>query len=95
VYAWVPTGLSENGAEGWKVYPNPAKDFIVVEAFMPVTSRSVSVNLYNLDGRIVGNWSMRQDKLVIPTAPLTGGVYFLEISASEGMKQKVLIRIGY
>ncbi|MBV6438620.1 MAG: T9SS C-terminal target domain-containing protein [Haliscomenobacteraceae bacterium CHB4] len=60
-----------------KVYPNSANDFIYVEA--PGYS-AATILLYNTQGKTVHRESFA-GRIVIPSASLPGGVYFLEMQA--------------
>jgi len=68
------------------VFPNPAKDFILVEVILPVNSKA-SVSLMNLQGRKVyeNQLSLQAglNTVSIPSANLSNGMYFYEIKIGK------------
>lgn len=86
------TGIDENIKESIKIYPNPATDFVEVEAG---NLKNVSVQLYSLLGQEV----QFQEQLPLANGVIrlyfkqqTKGIYTLKINTDKGsVVQKVLV----
>lgn len=64
-----------------KVYPNPA----TAKLFVELRDKSITnATLYNLNGQMVGNYSVNTDKLEINTANLPVGSYMLVLKGMSG-----------
>jgi len=61
-----------------KVYPNPAKDYIIVEYTLNSNSDDVSIDLYDISGKRIRSIKVdnTHDWLVVPLTDLPGGNYF-------------------
>lgn len=66
--------------EHWKVYPNPATQWL--QAQLPVGSR---LHLYDLQGRLLQQWLLESghERLTLPSLP--SGLYVLQLSSNEGV----------
>jgi hypothetical protein len=83
-----------NGNNGsFHVYPNPARDFIIVELFNEATEPA-TITLCNLLGEVVElGTQISSTKQRFSTAGLTSGVYFIESRQEKSMTVKrVLIQ---
>jgi hypothetical protein len=73
-------GSQENGE--WRIYPNPARDYIVIAEFIP-TYRDLTrnplntVQIYDITGKLTGNFAVRNSSIVIGNLP--AGVYFVKV----------------
>lgn len=89
----VPTAIDETlsiFSENIKLYPNPAKDFLLVE--LPICSDKTSVSLYNMNGRLVFQKDKVTYSLIIPTANNPKGMYVLVITSNtDCYTRKVLL----
>jgi len=84
--AMIPvSGLEENALQ-INVYPNPAKDRVVIEGI-----EAAEVNVYNALGQVVKTVRGTNE---IPVADLPQGVYLLRITDAEGKvyTNKIMIR---
>ena len=77
------TSVSENGEEGFKVYPNPANALMSVEA-----EGLQQVTIYNTMGQVVMMQRCSEDGVVINTSSLASGVYTISIKAVDGTVTK-------
>ena len=77
------TSVSENGEEGFKVYPNPANALMSVEA-----EGLEQVIICNVMGQIVYQQRCSEDGVVISTSDLSSGVYTVSIKAAQGIVTK-------
>jgi len=64
----------------WYIYPNPAKDFIMLEADMKV----VKIEIYNLLGKCVLAEECFIDKHIINIQALYSGNYYIKITSITG-----------
>ena len=82
-YAYVPlaTDASENSTS-FRVYPNPANDFLFVEAGAQ-TGNENAIELYDLSGRMLSSTILENDLSKVELTGLTPGFYFYRI-ISEG-----------
>ena len=81
---YVPDGVEENNAVSISVYPNPAHDYIIVEANND--SPVQNIQLYNIAGQLV----MTSNELEINVSALPKGVYFVTVFTEN---QKFVERI--
>ena len=77
------TSVSENGEEGFKVYPNPANALMSVEA-----EGLQQVTICNVMGQVVYQQRCSEDGVVISTSDLASGVYTISIKAAQGTVTK-------
>jgi len=70
--------LDEQRVNQLKVYPNPAKDYIIVEYTLNSNSDDVSIDLYDISGKRIRSIKVdnTHDWLVVPLTDLPGGNYF-------------------
>lgn len=94
----LPTSRTQNNPPEtiWKVYPNPAESYFVVEfpqsSFAPFT-----MNLVDTKGMLTASRTVEtidsQNTVVWNTARLNPGIYFLQILNKSGMiTKKIIIR---
>lgn len=64
-----------------KIYPNPAKDYFVVEYHLETTPKVGYIVFFNVHGKQVGSFSFtgKQNKIIIPTIGLHSGLYLVAI----------------
>jgi hypothetical protein len=75
--------------ESFKMYPNPAKEYVMIE--LPVMVASGVVKLYDNLGRVVRNQKITAVENTINTAGLTVGFYSVVIRTDYGNSIKTLI----
>lgn len=72
------TGIeSVAGVSNFTIYPNPAKDFIVV-----TTPNNERVTFFDSQGRMMQQEQLRKGNNRISVAPLPQGIYFLKRETS-------------
>ena len=80
------------GAFNLSVYPNPAEDYVIIQADQPLTT-DVVIALKDISGRIVPSVSYTVDayKISVSLAGLNPGIYFIALSGEMGFWQEKLI----
>lgn len=84
---WVKTSEINQPAEV-KTYPNPATDFIVVEA----NERIRKIELFDANGSLVINENPDQTKHILNTDKLPAGVYLAKIMTQKAVKTVKVIK---
>lgn len=84
---WVKTSEINQAAEV-KTYPNPATDFIVVEA----NERIRKIELFDANGSLVINENPGQTKHILNTDKLPAGVYLAKIMTQKAVKTVKVIK---
>ncbi|MGI9653191.1 T9SS type A sorting domain-containing protein [Chryseobacterium sp. RLHN22] len=80
----VTLNVSENVKENFKIYPNPASDFIVIE-----TKDSIKdINIYSISGQKVMNTQSKK----VNIQSLQQGVYLVEIKTDKSVTQHKIIK---
>ena len=77
------TGLNEMPVEKFKVYPNPAKDFINVNWAQTQNTEPISISIIDSEGRNVKNFSDITNNSSIYVEDLDSGFYILRSQTSE------------
>ncbi len=76
------------------VYPNPADDYVSVELDLAEVSDIVNVSIVNLEGKVVtttDRQNLQNGVIKLDVQNLNAGVYFANISTSEGTISKRII----
>ncbi len=68
--------------DGFSVYPNPAKDYVVISLDKNETISAVSI--FDAQGKLVWNQQKMQVNLFRPQLELTAGIYHLQVVSSSG-----------
>ena len=87
------TTLEHNSAEAFKVYPNPARDFIAVQ-LNPLISANQTVELIDTLGRVIASTQVVQGSTLcyFETDNLHNGIYFVRLPESKNpVSVKVII----
>ncbi len=75
----VVTNISENLFNNYfKIYPNPVKDFLVVEGI-----NNSELKIYSLEGKLLQTNTINLYKTYIDLAALNKGVYFIKVTGIE------------
>jgi hypothetical protein len=86
------TGSSQN----LKVYPNPARNFLMLDLPESALHQRIAINLMDIKGNVVAHWKMESGALSqqrIEWNYLPAGSYLIHISGQEtSLYQKVIIR---
>lgn len=78
--------VNDNNYLNVKMYPNPAKDFFIVEANN--NAKLNAATIYNLQGKKIRTIPLdNNSKVEIATTNLSKGIYFVEITAANNAKQ--------
>ena len=87
-----PMGISESGQNSFKVYPNPANDYLNI-APANLQQWPSLVRMTTADGREVMNVEsgQQQDKIKIPVGSLSDGIYFLQAITPDGVISKRIV----
>lgn len=73
------TALEKPAENGIKIYPNPARDYIVIES--DGGSGTATVQIFDLQGRKVADAKQSAERQIIPTAGMKKGLYLYRINA--------------
>ncbi len=91
------TGVEEPKApangEGFKVYPNPAQDFVTIENF-DISGTTTNIGLYDMTGKLVyfaiNDFNGRFN---IPLTKLPRGIYILKVQSDKAnLTSKVIVK---
>lgn len=80
--------LDDVASEGWKIYPNPAKEFIFLERDTYV-EKVTPVNILNIAGQQIHQEILGRDsgmKMQIDISHFDPGIYFVKIGENEPFK---------
>ncbi|MFH0867511.1 MAG: right-handed parallel beta-helix repeat-containing protein [Bacteroidota bacterium] len=72
------------------IYPNPASDIITIES--PIINKSDMVSICNIQGQILLQQSMQQEKMEIDIRTLAKGLYFLRVENKDGIILKKFMK---
>lgn len=78
------TGISNiNAEDGFAIYPNPATDYVIAtcQNFLP----GMQIALYDISGRLISIYNMQAARQQINTAPLSNGIYWIELKQDGKM----------
>jgi hypothetical protein len=68
----------------FRIYPNPAEEYLIVECTNPDLYRINSISLYDISGRVIRVQKKADEDLrVLNVSDLSAGLYFICISFSE------------
>ena len=77
-----PTGIEENGAQV-KVYPNPTKNLVIVEA-----EGMKRVSVYNMLGQCVAQKEVADNQMVVDLQHVSEGLYLIRVKTENGIISK-------
>lgn len=86
-------GINENQiSENIIVYPNPAKDFVLID-FNELKGKLNQINLLNVQGQNVFTFNINDQSKIfnLPLTNLSDGIYFIQIQTENGILSKKLI----
>jgi len=76
-------GIGNNGAESFRIYPNPATDLIFLE--LP---RETHLRLYDLMGKIIYSQDRVRGDMTLNVSEFNRGMYILRLSWEDGSMQQ-------
>ena len=79
--------IAEELVEKVKVYPNPANNFMTINAQNPITL----VKLYSVEGKLLRNYTVNESTLTIQKNELSEGLYFIEIEINKQTIKKSVV----
>ena len=82
-----PTGITEDNTPSISVFPNPATDFVTIEA-----EDLQQVTLFDMAGRMLKRISAQGDRQQLDLRELSAGTYFIMVTTENGMKKHTIIR---
>ena len=86
-------GINESiVSENINIYPNPAKDFITIDA-NDINSQIEQVNILSVQGQIVSLIINKDESkmLNIPLQNIAEGIYLLQIQTNNGIIKKQIV----
>ncbi len=86
-----PNAIQKVNLENLKpVYPNPAKDYFIVETID--NSEIMGVSIYDISGKkFQCEHIIEQDKATVYTANFSKGIYLIEVNSKNGISVKKII----
>jgi hypothetical protein len=87
-----PMGISTDGQASFKVYPNPANDYLNI-APANLKQWPLLIRITTVEGREVKKVEpgQQQDKIRIPVGSLSDGIYFLQAITPDGVISKEIV----
>jgi len=88
-----PNGIANDFMSYVNAYPNPAKDYIILNVPENAISKNPVLNIYNLGGQLVHSDNVESGNQFIDISHLTSGYYIYEISAvgMRTVKDKLIL----
>lgn len=80
------TGLEVNNIAGLRVFPNPADEYVNIEAAEQISR----IDLFDAKGSVVLSITPENNKTTLNTTILPKGLYYLKISTQNGVVNKPL-----
>ena len=81
-------GITEELVEKVNIYPNPANNFITINANNNTIS---SVKLYSVEGKLLRNYTTNETSVIIEKNELTNGLYFIELEINKQTIKKSVV----
>jgi len=80
-------GITEATEKEVNIYPNPANETIIIDGL-----QAGKIEIINLQGQVIKNIDVSNEKTSIDISKLSGGVYTMKIKTNEGIIVKKLIK---
>jgi hypothetical protein len=83
------TGVNEAGGPAgisFKVYPNPANESVTIENTSPGTAEDIRVSVYDMQGRLLADQMLKQDKLSFDISAYSSGMYIVRVQTAAGIE---------
>ncbi|MFA5781323.1 MAG: T9SS type A sorting domain-containing protein [Bacteroidales bacterium] len=74
------------------LYPNPANNVVTLEVLQPMLLQNGDVYIYNIQGQLIMQQVINNEKTEINIAQLQQGIYFVRLGSSEGAIIKKFIK---
>jgi hypothetical protein len=75
----------------FEIYPNPSNAIITISLRAELEPDS-QINMYDVAGRQIGEWSIVNDKKTIDVSNFAEGVYVIQLQTSEGIVNKKFVK---
>jgi sugar lactone lactonase YvrE len=85
-------GISHLSTDKIKIYPNPAKDNLIVELQGIQVLQNTSISIYNIEGQLIKQLSTKQTKSEIDIHDFPAGVYLIKINNEKESFVKKFIK---
>jgi len=83
-------GIAERENHSFSVFPNPASDEITIK--VNDFSGHDQLSMQDVQGRVIGQWSMNSSEQTISIEGVAPGLYFLSVGSQSADPIKVMIR---
>jgi len=82
---------------GFKVFPNPAKDYMVLEYMKDSKDDRIRIVILDMKGRRIGEYSLEKnaDQKIIPTNGMQSGTYVIQIFVNGIQKESNKIVVSH
>jgi len=79
----------------FKVYPNPAKDYFIIDYFLLEGNTSAIIGINDITGKLVKNINIhdKQNQIVVETKDLQSGIYYISLMTNNSISKTVKIAI--
>ena len=76
------TGINEKNlySDGFKIYPNPVKENLIIEMIESNISQKTSISIYNIQGQLCRQILSNQSKIEIDIKDLSTGLYMVKVN---------------
>ncbi|HTA62289.1 MAG TPA: T9SS type A sorting domain-containing protein [Bacteroidia bacterium] len=84
-----PLGINKFKNEGLKIYPNPAKEILIIEW----ENKNGGIKIIDVFGSIIKQQNIVSDKTTINVSDLKEGVYFMQVQTKQNSyTQKIIVQ---
>lgn len=86
-----PLSIADNTLDGFKLFPNPARDYF--EFSLQNQNSNVKLNVYDINGRTLISKSFNaESRKIVNTTSLSSGIYLVEINSGnqKGIKKLII-----
>ena len=84
-------GIANVDAIEFKIYPNPAEQFIFVEA-NGMQNEKVTLKIFDALGRLIFNSSMEEEKKKIDLTEFSPGIFLLHVRYGDSLLVKQFVK---
>jgi len=86
-----PLGIEDNQKSGVIIYPNPAKDKVIV-VLNPKSEKFTTLELFKPNGQLIRTLQTSNVRSELDLSMLTAGIYFLRISSENSLLVRKIIK---
>jgi len=77
-------GINDNDPITWNIYPNPARDYLLVQLQSVSALTSDVLEIYNSSGQLVHSSEIRVPEIKISVSAFAKGTYFIRLRSPDG-----------